>query len=499
MSDPSVLLDIRGISRTFGHTRALDEVSVAIASGSVHAFVGENGAGKSTLGRIIAGVLPPDAGELVLRGEPVTFASPRDALEQGIALVAQELALVPQLTAAENVFLGVEPRRASVIDRRALRARYEALAERAGFDIPADARVGGLPIGARQQVEILRALAREADLIVLDEPTASLAAPDAERLHDIVRSLVAAGRTVVLVSHFLGEVLDLADSLTILRDGRVVRTGPATTETEASLIEGMLGRSGDRTWPTKRPPVTDAPLVLQVVDLRGPGVNGVSLEVRAGEIVGLAGLIGAGRTELIHCIQGAAPRTGGQVLLSGAPAPRTPGGAFRAGMALIPESRADEGLCLGRPVRENASLASLPILGRLGFVRRREERERVGDSLRRVAGTSHIELPVRALSGGNQQKVLFARAFLERPALLLADEPTRGIDVGAKREIHELLVRFAAEGGAVLLASSELEEILGLAHRALVMRGGRIVTGLVGDDLTERAILDASFGMPSAA
>jgi len=495
MTDRPTLLDIQGVSRSFGHIQALDDVSIAVAAGSVHAFVGENGAGKSTLGRVIAGVIPPDAGVLRLRGEPVTFASPRDALRAGIALVAQELALVPQLTAAENVFLAVEPRRAAVIDRRGLRARYDALTERAGFHIPADARVGTLPIGARQQVEILRALARDADLIVLDEPTAALAGEDAERLHGIVRSLAAAGHTVVLVSHFLGEVLGLADQVSILRDGRLVRTGPTAAETEASLIEGMLGRSAARTWPTKRPPAADAAVVLQVDDLRGPGVDGVSLQVRAGEIVGLAGLVGAGRTELVRCIYGAARASGGAVRLLGTPVPPSPGGAIAAGMALIPESRKDEGLCLGRPVRENASLATLPRLGRLGFVRRREEASRVAAALRDVAGTDRLEPPVGTLSGGNQQKVLFARAFLARPTLLLADEPTRGIDVGAKREIYELIARAAADGVAVLLVSSELEEVLGLAHRALVMRGGRIAAELAGDALTERAVLDAAFGM----
>ncbi len=298
MTDDPVHLDVRGVGKTFGSTRALDDVSVGIRSGSVHAFVGENGAGKSTLGRIIAGVFPPDSGSLVLRGTPVSFASPRQALQQGVALVAQELALVPRLSVAANVFLGAEPRRRGLIAGRTLHERFLRLAAETGFELPADEPVAQLSIGRQQQVEILRALARDAQLIVFDEPTASLSAVEAAHLHVIVRRLAASGRSVVLVSHFLPEVLDLADTVTILRDGRVVRTGPAADETEASLIAGMLGRSVGRTFPPKVPPSPDARVALAVEDLRAPGVDGVSLRIHAGEIVGLAGLIGAGRSEL---------------------------------------------------------------------------------------------------------------------------------------------------------------------------------------------------------
>src|SRR5687768_16886414 len=239
----AIHLQARGISRSFGSTRALDGVTLGIRAGSVHALVGENGAGKSTLGKILAGTIVPDEGELLLHGEPVAFASPRDALARGIALVAQELALVPRLTVAQNVFLGVEPQRAGVIDSRALARRFERLVETTGFDLPGNATVGGLPLARQQQVEILRALARDAELLVLDEPTASLSRAEAQRLHEVVRLLVASGTTVVLVSHFLREILELADSVTILRDGRLVRTSACSDETEASLVAGMIGRS----------------------------------------------------------------------------------------------------------------------------------------------------------------------------------------------------------------------------------------------------------------
>ena len=487
-------LDVRGLGKSFGATRALDDVSIGIESGTVHAFVGENGAGKSTLGKIVAGVFPPDQGDLVLRGEPVAFRSPREALERGIAIVAQEVALVPQLTVAQNVFLGAEPRRAGFIDRRAVAERFARLATESGFDLDGRAVVGGLSIAEQQQVEILRALARQADLIVLDEPTASLSAKETDRLHEIVRSLRAGGRTVILVSHFLAEVLELADTVTVLRDGRVVRTSQATAETEGSLVAAMLGRPAARAYPAKRVASPDSPVVLSIRHLSAPGVHDVSLELRAGEIVGVAGLIGAGRTELARAIYGANPLTDGEVRSGSARLAGAPSASLRAGVALIPESRKDDGLFLRRPVRENVSLSSVASLARFGFVRRGRERGRVNDALGRVAGSPLLEAPAGALSGGNQQKLLFARTLLAQPGVLLADEPTRGVDVGAKHDLYELIVRLASEGMAVLFISNEMEEILGLAHRVLVMRGGRLVAELTGEAMTEAAILEAAFG-----
>lgn len=493
-----VHLDIRGLGKSFGATRALDDVSVAVRSGSVHGFVGENGAGKSTLGKIVAGVFPQDQGQLVLRGTPVSFRSPRAALERGIALVAQEVALVPQLTVAQNVFLGAEPQRAGVIDRTRLLEQTERLAQEAGFDLHPNALVGRLSIAEQQQVEILRALGRDAELIVLDEPSAALSAKEVKRLHEIVRTLARRGHTVILVSHFLNEVLELADTVTVLRDGKVVQTNPAASETEASLIAAMLGRAAGRVYPEKQPPAADAPVVLSVRDVRAPGVRGVSLEVRAGEIVGLAGLVGAGRTELARAIYGAAPcvsetMSAGQQDLGG-----TPSASLRAGVAMIPESRKDDGLFLQRPVRENVSLTRLPLLGRLGFVRRGAEKEQVGAALDRVSGTQRIEARAAALSGGNQQKLMFARALLGEPNVLIADEPTRGVDVGAKRDLYRLLAEIAAKGVGVLLISNEIEEILGLSHRVVVMRSGSVTAELTGTDLTEGNILAAAFGTAPA-
>jgi len=499
VSEDAVHLDIQGIGKSFGATRALDDVSIPVNAGSVHAFVGENGAGKSTLGKIIGGALAPDQGGLILRGEPIAFTSPREALRAGIALVAQEVALVPHLTAPENVFLGVEPRRAGFVDRGAIRREFDRLAADAGFDLPATTRVGALPIAKQQQVEVLRALARDAALIVLDEPTASLSAREVERLHGIVRSFAASGRTVVLVSHFLGEVLELADTVSVLRDGKLVSTGPTAAETEDSLIAKMLGRSVGRVYPPKQPAAPDAPVVLAVRDLHAPGITGVSLEVRTGEIVGLAGLVGAGRSELVRAIYGAAPSSAGEVVVADRTLAGNPRAAISAGITLIPESRKDDGLLLHRPVRENVSMSSLKGMSRFGFVARGRERRRVREVLGQVAGTDATELPAIALSGGNQQKLLFARALLAGPGVLIADEPTRGVDVGAKRDLYELIVDRAADGLGVLLISNEIEEILGLAHRVLVMRGGRIVAELVGDEATESSILAAAFGTRTAA
>ena len=500
--------ELRDISKSFGGTHALEGVSLAIGHGSIHALVGENGAGKSTLGKIIAGVHSPDHGQLLLAGEPVRFRSPRDAISRGVILIAQELATVPSLTVAENVFLGVEPRHAGFQKRRELRRRYIELAASVGFELDADANVGSLRTADQQKVEILRALCRNAQLMVMDEPTAALSRPDAKALHVVIRQLARSGTTVVLVSHFLGEVLELADEVTILRDGRLVQTVPAAGQTEDSLLSAMLGRSLDATFPPKRPVPADAPVALSVRGLTAPGVNDVSFELRAGEILGLAGLVGAGRTELARAVYRANRPGAGTVRVAGAAGPAgaagqaglvsvtgTPRTAMRAGLAMIPESRKEQGLLLGRSVSENVTLSSLAQLSRAGMVRPRPERRAVRDMLARVDVRGGGQAVVASeLSGGNQQKLLFARSLLRDPRVLIADEPTRGVDVGAKRAIYELLASLTERGLSVLLISSDVEEILGLAHRVLVMRAGRIVAELTGDEATEAAIIGAAFG-----
>jgi len=493
-------VELVDIGKSFGGVRALDGISLTIEKGSIHALVGENGAGKSTLGKILAGVIAPDRGQLLIGGEPVAFRSPREAIVRGIVLIAQELSIAPALSVAENVFLGTEPRRAGFVARRALRRRYDELAAAAGFELGGDLPGRTLRTADQQKVEILRALCRDARLIVMDEPTAALPRPDADRLYQVIRRLAAGGTTIVLVSHFLREVAELADEVTILRDGHLVRTAPAADETEETMLSSMLGRSVGTAFPARRPVPAQAPIVLQARALSAPGVHDVSLDVRAGEIVGLAGLVGSGRTELARALCRAQRVTAGTVSVAGAPLTgQGPWAALRAGLAMIPESRKEQGLMLGRPIAENVSLASLTRLSDLGLVRRRAERQAVATVLGRVGVRVPAQAaPVSTLSGGNQQKALFARILLRGPRVLVADEPTRGVDVGAKRAIYELLTSLAAEGLGVLLISSDAEEILGLAHRVLVMRAGQIVAELRGEAMTEAAILAAAFGAPDA-
>jgi simple sugar transport system ATP-binding protein/ribose transport system ATP-binding protein len=489
-------LELLDVAKHFGGVQALDRVSISLRRGSVHALVGENGAGKSTLGRIIAGALAPDGGTMLLEGNPVAFGSPREALEHGIAAIAQEPSIVPQLTVAENVFLGAEPRRGVFVRTGSLKREFARLANSAGFELRGSMSAGRLRTAEQQKVEILRALSRDAQLIVMDEPSAALGAQESQHLHEVIRRLVAAGKTILLISHFLNEVLSLADTVTVLRDGKLIKTSAAADETEASLIVAMLGRPLVATFPDKQPAPADAPVLLSARGVNAPGVVDATFEVRAGEILGLAGLVGAGRTELARALFGADPLDSGEVALADrGEVGHSPRRSLRSGLAMIPESRKDQGLVFARSTIENATLSRLDDFSRLGVVRRRAERNAAKAVLDRCdVRAASYSAPVGTLSGGNQQKVLLARMLLCGPRVLLADEPTRGVDVGAKRAIYDFLAGLAAEGLGIVLISSELEEILGLAHRVLVMRRGRIVAELAGDAMTEPAILAAAFG-----
>jgi ABC-type sugar transport system ATPase subunit len=464
--------------------------------------VGENGAGKSTLGKIVAGAHRPDDGELWVDGRRVTYASPRDALADGITLIAQEPTVVPRRSVLENVFLGIERGRAGVVNGRALRRRWRELVEEVGFDLPPDEPAGSLRVADQQKVELMRAVARDARLIVMDEPTAALTADEGERLFETVRRLRESGTTIVYVSHFLPEVLSLADTVTVLRDARLVRTSAAANETPDSLVSAMLGRSMELTFPDKQPAPDDAPVVLSVDGLtRLPWVADVSFDVRAGEILGLAGLIGSGRSEVARAIFGADRPDAGDVAVQGRRVrARSPRGAVRAGIAMIPEDRKAQGLLMLRSIAENVSLPHLRVVSSAGVIRERRERRAAAELMRRVdVRARRPSVRVGTLSGGNQQKVLFAKWLFRRPRVFIADEPTRGVDVGAKRAIYELIHSLAEQGMAVVLISSEHEEILGLAHRVLVMRGGRVVAELDGEAMSEEAIMKAAFATDAGA
>jgi rhamnose transport system ATP-binding protein len=489
-------LEVKGLTKRFGATLALDQVDLRIGSGQIHALVGENGAGKSTLGKILSGVYQPDSGELVLAGRSIEIRSPREALSHGITIIAQELSLVPSRTVIENVFLGIEDHRGPWVLRRPLRDRYAVLVETSGIHVPGDVTVASLKMGDQQKVEILRALARNAQVIVMDEPTARLSAEETVVLKEVMKSLKERGKTVIFVSHFLGDVLSISDAVTIMRDGRVIRTSQPLNETHDSLVEAMTGRTIGDLFPTKDFVANDAPEVLAVEGLTRAGVfNDVSLRVKAGEIVALAGLVGSGRSEVARAIFGADHFDSGRIFLDGKPfVARHPVEAISQGVAMIPESRKDQGLLPDRSVSENISLPYLKRLTNRFVINLSAESKLVKENMTvtgvRAGSPSHL---VRSLSGGNQQKVMFARSSAGRPRLLIADEPTRGVDVGAKRAIYDLITAQAAAGMAVLIVSSELDEVIGLAHRVLVMREGEIVNELRGSDVTESAVITSAF------
>jgi simple sugar transport system ATP-binding protein/ribose transport system ATP-binding protein len=485
------------IGKRYSGTKALDDVSVEVAGGTVHALVGANGAGKSTLGKIVGGVIRPDDGQLFIDDRPVRYASPREARIDGIATIAQELSPVPQMSVIENVFLGIEPRGSGLVHRRQMRTQYEKLIAQWGFELDGHAKVGALRTADKQKVEILRAVACEARVIVMDEPTSSLTSVEIETLHRMIRALRASGRTIVYVSHFLDEVLDLADTVTVLRSGRLVRTGPAATETEESLVAGMFGAAAEAEH-FEKPQGSTAPVLLEVSGLSRKGVlRDISLQIRAGEIVGLAGLVGSGRSELARAIAGADPIDGGTIAVDGtARRIRSPADAMAAGIAFLPESRKDDGLFMELSLASNTTFADLrAVASRFGLLRRALERVKT----RALLNSLSVEPPnpstrVANLSGGNQQKVLFARWLFRNPRVLILDEPTRGVDVAARAAIHRLINDLAAEGTAVLLISSEIEEVLGLAHRVLVMRRGSITREFSADPPME-AVMEAAFGL----
>jgi ABC-type sugar transport system ATPase subunit len=475
---PDTVVRLAGIEKSFGPIKVLRSIELAFRAGEVHGIVGENGAGKSTVGKIIGGYYSFDAGRLEVFGEAVSNWTPRRALQHGIAMIHQELQLVPALSVAENVYLGIEDNTAGVL-RATEAARFRALDRRCNFGLDPAAAVRELRIADRQKVEIMRAIARDARVIIMDEPTSSLTADEAERLHEVIAWLAADGRTVIYVTHFLDHALATCDRITVMRDGQVVRTADAAAETKASLVEAMLGEPADVAFPAIPPPPD--PALPPLLEVRGistdTGLRDVSLVVRPGEIVGLIGLVGSGRSETLRAIFGADPLSAGEIRIGGEPYPApSPTASVGKGLVLIPEDRRKQGLVLTQVVRPNVSLPHLGSIASLGVVRESEEKRRVRTLIDHLSVTpTAIDGRVAFYSGGNQQKVLLAKWMFGRPRIVLLDEPSRGVDIGARRRIHDFVVELATAGAAVLLVSSEIEEVLGLCQRAYLMSAGRIV------------------------
>ncbi|WP_299951484.1 sugar ABC transporter ATP-binding protein [uncultured Modestobacter sp.] len=498
--DRPPLLELTGVTKRYGATTALDGVDFDLRPGEVHALMGENGAGKSTLMKILSGNVARDAGRIAIDGDPVEISGPRDAAAHGIAIIHQELNTVPAMTVADNLALGREPRtRWGSLDRRAAVREAREKLEHIGADIDPSRELGSLSVGMQQMVEIARAVSENARVLVLDEPTAALSRGESLQLYRLVEEMRSRGVGLVYISHRMEEVWQLADRITVFRDGRLVGTRERADVVPDDIVRMMVGRDvGDLYG---HPPRHPGEVLLSVDGLTdGELIGPVSFTVRAGEVVGMSGLIGAGRTETCRLIFGADSARGGTVQVRGRTIrARSPQAAVAAGIAMVPEDRKAQALFLIHSVEDNISVSSLRELSRWSVVRRGAVRAGAREQMRKLGiRESALQLPVAALSGGNQQKAVLGRWLMRDADVVILDEPTRGVDVGARREIYELVEQLAAAGKAVLVVSSDLPEVIGVSDRVLVMREGRIVAELDSTTTTEEAVMSHATGTASS-
>ncbi|WP_181708550.1 sugar ABC transporter ATP-binding protein [Chthonobacter rhizosphaerae] len=501
MTSGNIVLEGRGLHRSFGPVEVLSGIDLVLRAGEVHAVIGENGAGKSTLMRLLSGHLEPTKGTVAIDGAPCVFRGPVDAEHRGIVLVHQEILLAPHLSVAENIFLGREKRRGFVVDDAVMNREAAAAVRELGADIDPTTTVDRLSIAQRQLVQIARALAVEHRVVIFDEPTASLTPVEADALFDVIRGLRARGVAVLYISHRLPEVKAIADVVTVLRDGRLVAHHRCDQLEPVDMARLMVGRDMANLYPVSAPPPPDAPIVLEVRDVSVPGfVQNASFHLRKGEILGFGGLIGAGRTELLEGVLGLRPSSG-EVRVKGEPVRfRTVADSMRAGIVYLSEDRKGKGLLVGQDLRTNLTLSALDRFRR-GFLL---DKAREWSALDRAIAAFDIrtrrrDINAGQLSGGNQQKLLLAKSMLIEPEIVVIDEPTRGIDIGTKAEIYRFVAKLAADGKAVIVISSELQELIGVAHRVAVMRAGRIVGEVAGDRMTESDIVVLATGVAAEA
>ncbi|MFI6733961.1 sugar ABC transporter ATP-binding protein [Nonomuraea sp. NPDC050451] len=489
------VLSLSQVSKAFGAVRAVREVSLELFPGEVHALAGENGAGKSTIVKILSGVHRPDSGRILLDGEPVEFGGPADAQRAGVAVIYQEPTLFPDLSVMENIFMGRQPRGRLGIDRRAMRAGAAELFGRLGVHLDPDQPARGLSIADQQLVEIAKALSRQTRVLVMDEPTAALSGTEVARLFGVARTLRSQGCALLFISHRLEEIFDLCQRVTTLRDGAYVAEDLIAGITPDDLVRRMVGRELEALFPKQETEAGE--VALKVRRLTREGVfTDVSFEVRRGEIVALAGLVGAGRSEVARAVFGIDRWDAGSVEVAGRRLrPASPTAAMAAGLALVPEDRRQQGLVMDLSIERNIGLAGLADVRRGPLVSRAAERERARDwAVRLRLKFARLTDAVNVLSGGNQQKVVLAKWLARRPSVLIVDEPTRGIDVATKAEVHRLLSELAGSGVAVLMISSELPEVLGMADRVLVMHEGRLAAEIPRADATEESVMAAATG-----